>query len=704
MGSDKSKPQKRAKIRDIISELPRHRVDLIGGWIGVLLLIFLVSAPLGLAGIVGNIIYGRVIEQVIGTTGYTFLIVAIIIYIYRRFLHKEIESHVKTKVGFVLSFICVITLSSQITEEYGGFVGAKLVEYASPLFSEFFTTIILIGLFVWSLVLTNLVHIDTFINWIKGNEREDEYDDTFDEENEDYEVKNFEEEEEEYDEEEEEDEEEHDEEEEYDDEEEYEEEDEEDTPEQSNEVKIPEVDIKKYVFPSANLLSNDKGSTVKQEGIKENVSIIERTLANFNMNVKVEEVIAGPTFTRYAAKPAEGIKLSKILGLQSNLELSLEASPVRIEAPIPGRSLIGIEVPNKKRSIVSLKSLLGSTDFKNASTENIPIALGRDISGSTFIKNLAKLPHLLVAGTTGSGKSVLIHNIILSLFYKYSPNELRLILIDPKRVELSLYENIPHLLSDVISNPKKAISALSWAAMEMENRYEKLEEAKCRSIQSYNKSRKNKLPYVVIVIDELADLMQTYPRELEATVVRLAQKSRAVGIHLLLSTQRPSVNVITGLVKANIPARIALQTASQVDSRTILDTSGAENLVGNGDFLFLGVDTKKMQRVQSAFVAEKEVKDVVNYIIEKNGPMGMQVSYEQKKTTTGVLGDDDDDELLEEARDIVISAKKASTSLLQRKLKIGYSRAARLIDLLEERGVVGPQNGSKPREILENNE
>jgi S-DNA-T family DNA segregation ATPase FtsK/SpoIIIE len=466
-----------------------------------------------------------------------------------------------------------------------------------------------------------------------------------------------------------------------------------------------------YTPPPLSLLEKDSGKPNVGD-IKGNSNIIKRTLANFGIEVEMDEITVGPSVTRYALKPAEGVKLSRIVGLQSDLALALAAHPIRIEAPIPGKSLVGIEIPNKVKSTVGLASLLSDEKFQNA-PKPLMIALGRGISGKSMIANLAKMPHMLIAGTTGSGKSVTIHSIITSLLYRNGPNDLRLIMVDPKRVELTLYNKIPHLLTPVITDPKKAILALKWAANEMSRRYDLFEADSVRDIESYHKNigtgegAPDRMPYIVIIIDELADIMTSYPRELESAIVRLAQMSRAVGIHLILSTQRPEVSVITGLIKANVPARIALKVSSQIDSRTILDAGGAEKLLGAGDMLYSGGEGQP-ERLQSAFISEDEVKKVVKYLannykdevpsdIALTGPISAD-----KSIFDATLDDSDEgDELYEEAREIVISAGKASTSYLQRKLGVGYARAARIIDILEERGVVGPGSGSKPREVLE---
>lgn len=480
-----------------------------------------------------------------------------------------------------------------------------------------------------------------------------------------------------------------------------------------------------YDPPPLSLLSKDKGKS-KSGDVKANANIIKRTLKNFGVEVEMDEVSIGPSVTRFALKPAEGVRISKIVGLQNNLELALAASPIRIEAPIPGKSLVGIEVPNTQKATVGLATLLSSAEYTD-SPKPLLVALGRDITGVPHFANVAKMPHALIAGTTGSGKSVTIHTIVTSLLFRNSPEQLRFIMIDPKRVELTLYNGIPHLLTPVITESKKAILSLKWAIKEMERRYDILQAERVRDIGSYHDktykpakadwikrgskdSEKEALPepmpYILIFIDELADLMSSYPRELEASIVRLAQMSRAVGIHLVLSTQRPSVNVITGLIKANVPSRIALQVASQIDSRTILDQQGAEKLLGQGDMLFLSGELSKPVRLQSAFISEEELHNVVDYLKSQSGDIDLDsIDLENaggngSESAFGSMGSDDDDDLFEEAKQAVTEAGKASTSYLQRKLRIGYSRAARLMDILEERGVIGPQDGSKPREII----
>ncbi len=468
-----------------------------------------------------------------------------------------------------------------------------------------------------------------------------------------------------------------------------------------------------YTPPPLSLLEKDSGKPNVGD-IKGNSNIIKRTLANFGIEVEMDEITVGPSVTRYALKPAEGVKLSRIVGLQSDLALALAAHPIRIEAPIPGKSLVGIEIPNKVKSTVGLASLLADNAFANAA-KPLMIALGRGLSGKAMFANLAKMPHVLIAGTTGSGKSVTIHSVITSLLYRNGPADLRLIMVDPKRVELTLYNKIPHLLTPVITEPKKAILALKWAANEMSRRYDIFEAESVRDIESYHSNivakRKGedveRMPYIVIIIDELADIMTSYPRELETAIVRLAQMSRAIGIHLILSTQRPEVSVITGLIKANVPARIALKVSSQIDSRTILDAGGAEKLLGAGDMLYSGGEGQP-ERVQSAYISESELKNVVKYLVDSfkdEVPSEIELSGSisaDKSIFDSQFGDDDaGDDLYEDARQVVIEAGKASTSYLQRKLGVGYARAAKLIDMLEEKGIVGPGNGSKPREVLE---
>jgi S-DNA-T family DNA segregation ATPase FtsK/SpoIIIE len=462
-------------------------------------------------------------------------------------------------------------------------------------------------------------------------------------------------------------------------------------------------------------MSRDQGKPNTGD-TKMNANIIKRTLQNFGIEVEMDEITVGPTVTRYALKPAEGVKLSRIVALQNDLSLALAAHPLRIEAPIPGKSLVGIEMPNKGKSIIGFASLLSDDSFKN-DPKPLLVALGKNISGKARFANLAKMPHALIAGATGSGKSVTVHALITSLLFRNTPDDLKFIFVDPKRVELTLYNGLPHLLTPVITDPKKTILALKWAAKEMERRYDILEKHKVRDITSYhenifNKAKKDeevdRMPFIVVIIDELADIMQAYPRELESGIVRLAQMSRAVGIHLILSTQRPSVNVITGLIKANIPARVALQVASQIDSRTIIDQPGAEKLLGAGDMLYSSGEMASPERIQCAYISESEVHKVVKFIKENNDILTDEINLSPSAVGNdnsifgaSIDGGSDDDDLYEDARQTVIESGKASTSFLQRKLGVGYARAAKLIDMLEERGIVGPANGAKPRDVLE---
>jgi S-DNA-T family DNA segregation ATPase FtsK/SpoIIIE len=462
----------------------------------------------------------------------------------------------------------------------------------------------------------------------------------------------------------------------------------------------------KYQRPPVELLEKDQGTPAAGD-IKQNIAIIKKTLENFGIEVEMGEVNVGPTVTQYTLKPADGVKLSKITSLSNDLALALASHPIRIEAPIPGKSLVGIEVPNKVRTLVRLRNLISDPQFQNHPSP-LYFVLGRDVSGNPAFADLARMPHLLVAGATGTGKTIFLNSLILSLVYRNSPEILKFILIDPKRVEFPVYNNLPHNLTDVIFDVQKAINALRWLVEEMERRFKTLAEFKTRDISSFNKISLEKkippMPYIVLIIDELADLMVARGREIEAGVVRLAQLARAVGIHLVLATQRPSTEVITGLIKANITSRITFQVASQVDSRTVIDMAGAEKLLGMGDMLFLSAENPKPRRIQGAFVSEKEVQRVVEYLASRYEKERIESLEEKLSEETGEMevlaeGPELEDPLYEEAKRIVIEAKKASASLLQRRLKIGYARAARLLDILEKRGVVGPPRGAKPREV-----
>ncbi len=479
----------------------------------------------------------------------------------------------------------------------------------------------------------------------------------------------------------------------------------------------PQADalLEDYKHPPAELLELEKGLPNAGD-IKTYSAIIKKTLQNFDIPVEISEVNIGPTVTQYAFKPAEGIKLSRITALQNDLALALAAHPLRIEAPIPGRALVGVEVPNKTRAIVRLRSLVEHSPFKESSCPLL-LALGKDVAGVPMYADLTKMPHLLVAGATGSGKTIALNNIILSLLYRNSPSILRFILVDPKRVEFPVYDQLPHLLCPVIFDTQRALNALKWLIREMERRFQVLSEARVRDVGSYHvlmreQKAKNRIdefediPYIVTIIDELADLMAVRGKELEAMIVRLAQMARAVGIHLVLATQRPSVEVLTGLIKANITSRVAFQVASQVDSRTILDGAGAEKLLGRGDMLFVSSEFQKPRRIQGAYISEKEVKKVVEWIDkETKGVMRQDFQEDDLSQSAaeglegGALEEGEEDPLYEDAKRVVIESRRASASLLQRRLKVGYARAARLLDILQERGVVGPGEGAKPREV-----
>lgn len=459
-----------------------------------------------------------------------------------------------------------------------------------------------------------------------------------------------------------------------------------------------------YQLPSLALIS--KAVKVKNQRINkdlaDNVHVLEETLASFGVKVKVTRVTQGPSITRYEVQPAPGVKVSKITSLADDIALSLAASDVRIEAPIPGKSVIGIEVPNREISIVHLKEVLETEEFQS-SPGKLSLALGKDISGSPVIADLTKMPHLLIAGATGSGKSVCINTIIASIVYKSKPDEVKLLLIDPKMVELTNYNGIPHLIAPVVTDPAKAAGALKWIVTEMECRYELFASAGVRDIARYNyivskENDKKALPFVVVIIDELSDLMMVAPGDVEDAICRLAQMARAAGIHLIVATQRPSVDVITGLIKANIPSRIAFAVSSQIDSRTILDMAGAEKLLGRGDMLYNPIGMSKPLRVQGCFLADREVKSIVDFLKTQALPEYMEIPVRSIETRN--KPEHPEDELFLQAAKVFLENGQASVSLLQRKLRIGYTRAARLMDILEEKGVVGSYEGSKPREVL----
>ena len=468
---------------------------------------------------------------------------------------------------------------------------------------------------------------------------------------------------------------------------------------------------KKYKKPPISLLDKNPGADKASNSIlQQNAIKLEDTLKSFNVDAKVVQVTQGPTVTRYEIQPAVGVRVSKILSLENDIALNLQAKSIRIEAPIPGKSAVGVEIQNEKNSMVVLRELIDSDEFKNHKS-SLAFAVGKDISGNNIIGDLAAMPHLLIAGSTGSGKSVCINSIIASFIYKTNPDKVKLILIDPKVVELSNYDGIPHLMIPVVTDPQKSAAALNWACAEMDDRYNKFAQVGVRDLESYNEfviaedEEEKVLPQVVIIIDELADLMMSAPAQIEQSIARLAQKARAAGMHLIVATQRPSVDVITGVIKANIPSRIAFAVSSNTDSRVILDMPGAEKLVGKGDMLYYPMGTSKPYRVQGTFVSDHEVNKVIDFVKEQVGEEGVKYSDEvltkiervdvqssEKKEIT--------DELLPDAIDLVVRSGQASVSMLQRRFRIGYNRAANIIDIMEERGIVGPQDGSRPRQVL----
>ncbi len=485
----------------------------------------------------------------------------------------------------------------------------------------------------------------------------------------------------------------------------------------TNEVKeLDQSTDNGYVFPPLTLLKEPTASSgvIGQDTTVTAEHLVE-TLKSFGVETRIVDISRGPTVTRYELQPCAGVKISRITALADDIALNLAAGNVRIEAPIPNKAAVGIEVPNKEKNSVTIREILEAPEFVSAKSK-LTVALGKDISGNIITTDISKMPHGLIAGATGSGKSVCTNSIIISLLYKNSPDELKLLLIDPKTVEFEPYNGIPHLLVPVVTDPRKAAGALGWAVTEMEKRYKMLSDRKVRNIEEYNAfvetlddQEVEKMPYIVIMIDEFADLMQTASKEVEDSIARIAAKARAAGIHLLLATQRPSVDVITGVIKANIPTRIALTTSSQIDSRTIIDSAGAEKLLGRGDMLFSPVGTSKPKSVQGCFVSNEEIKSVVDFIKgDRAANYDDDVMFEierqaavEKKQRTGVSEDGpDEDPMIKEAIRVVVENGLASTSLLQRKLKLGYARAARIIDEMEERGVVGPYEGSKPRKVL----
>lgn len=474
-----------------------------------------------------------------------------------------------------------------------------------------------------------------------------------------------------------------------------------------------EEDVAPYVAPAEQVMTtrerrkidvplellDDRSSEAKAGDIDRNREIIVKTFSQFNIPVEMSEVKVGPTVSQYALRPAQGVKLARIVALQNDLALALAAHPIRIEAPIPGKSLVGIEVPNQTIGRVCLRDVLDSKEFKHRKT-SFTVPLGKDITGLAQLMQVEKAPHMLVAGATGSGKSVCLNTIVVSLLYQNGPDDLKLIMVDPKRVELGVYAGIPHLLVPPIVKVEEAINALKWAVREMERRLDHLAKHGARDIDSYNAKSKERMPRIIIVIDELADLMSQNKRDVEAVIVRIAQMARAAGIHLILATQRPSVDVITGTIKANIPTRLAFAVASQVDSKTILDMAGAEKLLGRGDMLMSTPELSKPRRLQGAFLSEKEIERVVDFLKGESAPDYNYQITEGAAAGGYAMNAEDSDPLMEEAVAIVLESGKASTSFLQRRMKIGYSRAARIIDLMEQMGIIGGQDGAKPREIL----
>lgn len=473
-----------------------------------------------------------------------------------------------------------------------------------------------------------------------------------------------------------------------------------------------------FNLPTIDLLEKGKSDDVPKSGdTKKSSEIIKSTLSTFGIEVEMGNIDVGPSVTRFMLRPSNGIKLSRITSLQNDLALAMAAQSIRIEAPIPGMSYVGVETPNAKRATVRMREIMESREF-NDNDFHLPLALGRDVMNKVIVFPLEKMPHLLIAGATGAGKSMGLNAMILSMLYKNPPSKLKFIFIDPKRVELSTYNGIPHLLTPAIVSPDKAMNSLNWCVGEMERRYETLARVGARNIFTYNekvvsgalKSEDDQeyelMPFIVVVIDELADLMSSHKKEVEGSIVRIAQMARAVGIHLILATQRPSTDVITGLIKANLPSRVSFQVASQIDSRTVLDMMGAEKLLGMGDMLFLGGDLGKPQRIQGPFVPENEVKSVVKWL-KNQGENEYDTSITESESPKQIYydggvdyGSEGNDNLFEEAKDLVLQSGKGSASLLQRRLKVGYARAARLLDELEDSGIVGPAEGSKPRDVL----
>ncbi|MCM8795895.1 MAG: DNA translocase FtsK [Candidatus Omnitrophica bacterium] len=463
-------------------------------------------------------------------------------------------------------------------------------------------------------------------------------------------------------------------------------------------LKPQEVKIGDYQLPSLDLLDSPPPLEARQikEDLQASARILEETLEDFGISAKVTDIERGPVITRYELEPAPGVKLNRIVALGDDIALSMKAQSVRIIAPIPGKGRVGVEVPNTQSSFVYLKEVLASEEFQKSESK-LPLALGKDIAGTPVVTDLVEMPHLLIAGTTGSGKTVCVNSLILSLLYKNTPAELKFVMIDPKMVELAPFNGLPHLLCPVVNDPKKAMVGLNWVVNEMENRYELLARIGVRNIEAYNQ-KQERLPYIVVVIDEFADLMAITRDQIEGAVTRLAQLSRAVGIHLILATQRPSVDVITGVIKANLPARISFKVASKVDSRTVLDMNGADKLLGKGDMLFLRPGESKLIRIQGSLVKDKEIERVVDFIKSQAQPLYDEEILKEQARSEVAAGEKD--ELYNEAVRVIMESNQASVSILQRRMRLGYTRAARIIDMMEQEGLIGPFEGSKPRRIL----
>lgn len=458
---------------------------------------------------------------------------------------------------------------------------------------------------------------------------------------------------------------------------------------------------KTYRLPPVSMLKPGPQHIVGlSDEVRENARILQETLQSFNIDAKILNASQGPSITRYELEPAAGVKVSKIVHLADDIALKLAATDIRIEAPIPGKAAVGIEVPNKKLTGVNLRDVIDTDTFRKAAG-GVPVCLGKDIAGNPIVADLTKMPHLLVAGSTGSGKSVCINTFIASILFKQRPEDVKLILIDPKVVELSNYNGIPHLLTPVVTDPKKAASVLRWAVREMDDRYKRFAITHTRDISRYNELHpEDTMPFIVIIIDELADLMMMASDDVEKSIIRLGQKARACGMHLVLATQRPSVDVLTGLIKANVPSRIAFAVSSQVDSRTILDMAGAEKLIGKGDMLFYPLGASKPLRVQGAFISDSEIDEMVEFIKAQGGPNYDEAVQKAQSENPEDSVDFFEDDLMRQAIDMVLETGQASTSMLQRRFRVGYTRAARMIDMMEAMHIVGPNNGSKPREIL----